>query len=92
MEDKNMAAVNPRLRSLVTPDGAVILDAKQNLVITVNAVGGYVWDRLQNGKSVDSIVRDLIQDTGTDATTVERDVREFLEDLTAKHLVTPLGQ
>ena len=87
-----MAAVNPRLRSLVTPDGAVILDAQQNLVITVNAVGGYVWDRLQNGKSVDSIVRDLIQDTGTDATTVERDVREFLEDLTAKHLVTPLGQ
>lgn len=87
-----MAAVKPRLRSLVTPDGAVILDAKQNLVITVNVVGGYVWDRLQNGRSVDSIIRDLIQDTGTDATTVERDVREFIEDLTAKHLVTPLRQ
>jgi hypothetical protein len=82
-----MPAVNPQLRSLVTPDGAVILDAKHNAVISINAVGGYVWARLRDGKSVESIVQDLAGDTGTDAATVERDVREFIEDLTRKHLV-----
>ena len=85
-----MPAINSQLRSLVTPDGATILDAKQNLVITLNAMGGYIWARLQDGKSVDSIVQDLAKDTGTDATVVEYDVREFIEDLIRTHLVIPL--
>jgi hypothetical protein len=85
-----MASINPHLSSLVTPDGAVILDAKRNVVITVNTVGGYIWSRLQNGKSLDSIVHDLIQDTGTDPTTVKRDVCEFIGNLTTNHLVTPV--
>jgi hypothetical protein len=90
MEDKDMSVVHPWLRSLVTPDGAVILDAKRNVVITLNTIGGYIWERLQNGKSVDSIVHDLVQDTGTDVTTAERDVHEFIEDLTTKRLIAPL--
>jgi hypothetical protein len=31
-----MPAIKSEIRSLVTPDGAVILDAKQNLVVTIN--------------------------------------------------------
>jgi Coenzyme PQQ synthesis protein D (PqqD) len=89
MEDIGMPEIHSRLRSLVTPDGAIILDAKENRVITLNTAGGYIWRRLQDGKSVESIVCDLIRETGADTATVERDVHEFIEDLTRKQLVTP---
>jgi hypothetical protein len=90
MEDIDMPAINSQLRSLVTPDGTMILDAKHNVVITLNTIGGYIWGRLQDGKSVESIIHDLAQETGADTATVERDVQEFIEDLSRRHLVTPL--
>jgi hypothetical protein len=90
VENGLSAIPHPRLRSLITPDGAVILDAKQNVVITVDPIGAYVWGRLQEGHAIHSIVKDLALETGTDAATVESDVYEFLEALNAKHLFAPV--
>ncbi|GGG86403.1 PqqD family protein [Edaphobacter dinghuensis] len=82
-----MLAPSPQLTSVVTTDGAVILDAKQNLVISIDPIGGYIWDRLGKGQSVESIVLDLVTDTGAMPEVVERDVQEFLADLFARHLL-----
>jgi hypothetical protein len=75
------------VRSVVDQDGAVILDIKNDAMFILNSTGGYIWDRLQQGKLIGEIVRDLSQDTGMDSATVERDVLAFLEHLKAKRIL-----
>ncbi len=82
-----MVTVNPQLRSVVDQDGAVILDFERDAMMTLNATGGYVWQKLQQGKLVEEIVRDLASETGADSATVELDVQAFIEQLLRKKLL-----
>lgn len=82
-----MPVVKPDLRSLVTADGAMILDIAADEMTTLNSTGGYVWARLREGKTEEEIVTDLARDTGHDTATVAIDVHDFIEHLTEKHLV-----
>lgn len=81
-----MPEIASHIRSAVEADGAAILDIERNEIVTLNATGGFVWDRLRRGESVDSIVRELSEATGTDLDVVEADVRAFLGQLAEKHL------
>jgi len=83
-----MQTTATHLRSVVDQDGAVILDIKHDTMLTLNSTGGYIWQRLQQGKLVDEIVCELSRDTGVDLAVVDRDVHNFLEQLKAKHLLT----
>jgi hypothetical protein len=76
------------LRSIIDHDGAVILDIKHNAMLTLNSAGGYVWKKLQQGRLIDEIVRDLASETDTDLAMVDRDVRAFINQLKSKHLLT----
>ncbi len=76
------------LRSIVDHDGAVILDIDRDAMLTLNATGGYVWEKLRQGKLVDEIVRDLASETGADPAAVDSDVHAFLDQLKSRHLVT----
>jgi hypothetical protein len=67
-----MLSTPSHIRSVVDQDGAVILDVKQDAMITLNATGGHIWDKLQAGKTPDEIVTALSQETGQDPTIVER--------------------
>jgi hypothetical protein len=82
-----MLTDEPPLRSIVDHDGAVILDIEHDSMLTLNATGSYIWQRLQEGKLVEEIVADLARDTGIEPTIVDRDVREFLEDLKSRHVL-----
>ena len=82
-----MPSTNSQLRSLVTPEGAMILNIASDQIITLNPMGGYVWARLQEGKSVDEIISDLARETGHDPAVVANDVHEFVEQLTERNLV-----
>jgi hypothetical protein len=82
-----MSLINADLRSRVTPDGAMILDIAADEVITLNATGGYIWARLEEGKTVDQIVATLSTETGHDPVVVANDVREFIAQIAEKHLV-----
>ena len=82
-----MSSSSTHLRSVVDQDGAVILDMERNAMSTLNPTGGYVWDGLQRGKPVDDIISDLARETGTDVVIVDRDVRDFIEELRSKHLL-----
>jgi hypothetical protein len=66
----------------------MILDISADEVITLNSSGGYIWARLQEGKTVHEIVAVLAKESGRDPALVADDVREFVAQLTAKHLVT----
>jgi len=78
---------SPHVRSIIDGDGAVILDLEHDSMLTLNATGGYVWNKLQQGEMIDDIIRKLAQETLTDVAIVERDVRDFLDQLKAKRLV-----
>ena len=83
-----MAAILSTLRSIVDHDGAVILDISHNTMTTLDPVGAYIWERLQQGSQVDTIVRELARDTGADESVVALDVEEFMEQLKSRHLVS----
>jgi hypothetical protein len=82
-----MSSTNSQLRSLVTPDGAMILNITPDQIVTLNSMGGYVWARFQEGKSVDEIISNLAKETGHDPVVIANDVHEFFEQLTERHLV-----
>jgi hypothetical protein len=82
-----MSSSNSQLRSLVTPEGAMILNIASDQMITLNSMGGYVWARLQEGKTVDEIISDLAKETGHDPAVVANDVHEFVGQLTERNLV-----
>ncbi len=75
------------LRTIVDQDGAVILDIRNDTMLTLNPTGGYVWNKLQQGRTVEEIISDLARDTGVDPLLVEQDVRNFLDQLRSKHLL-----
>jgi hypothetical protein len=82
-----MAIESPHLQSVVDHDGAVILNVERGLISTLNPTGAYVWQGLQRGESLEVIIANLSRQTGKEPSTVEPDVREFVEDLKQKHLL-----
>jgi hypothetical protein len=82
-----VAIENPNLQSILDQDGAVILDIERGLISTLNPIGAYVWQGLQRGESLGTIIVNLARETGEESLTVERDVREFVEDLKQKRLL-----
>ncbi|MGA8743092.1 MAG: PqqD family protein, partial [Terracidiphilus sp.] len=75
-------------RSIVDHDGAVILDIKRDAMLTLNFTGGYVWEKLKQGKLIEEIVSELASETGADPVVVDCDVRAFLDQLKSKRLLT----
>jgi hypothetical protein len=82
-----MSEIANRIRSTVDEDGAAILDIERNQIITLNATGGFVWERLKQGEPVERIIQELAQVAGTDAPVVEEDVRVFIDQLTEMRLL-----
>jgi Coenzyme PQQ synthesis protein D (PqqD) len=83
-----MSMIRPDLRSRVTPDGAMILDISADEIITLNDTGGYIWARLEEGKTVEQVIEDIVSKSSHDPAVIAQDVREFIEQIAAKNLVT----
>jgi hypothetical protein len=69
------------LHTVVSGDGAAILDVERGVITTLNATGGYVWERLQRRESLESIVTGLAEETGEDPALVRSDVDLFVSQL-----------
>jgi hypothetical protein len=82
-----MVTIASNVRSIVDHDGAVILDIPRNTMTTLDAVGAYVWQRLERGLQIDAIITELARDTGMEEAMIARDVDAFMEQLKSKHLV-----
>jgi len=83
-----MVTVTSNVRSIVDHDGAVILDIPRNAIITLDATGAYVWQKLQSGLQIDAIIAELVRDTGADEAMIAKDVDAFMDQLKSRHLVT----
>lgn len=72
----------------VTENGeTMLLDTRVEQFLALNATGAFIWERLQRGDSIASIVEALVKTTGADAVEVERDTREFIEGLLSRGFV-----
>jgi hypothetical protein len=83
-----MPHIAPNVRSVVDNDGAVILDIDRDIMLTLNSTGGYVWERLRQGRPVDDIIRELATETGTAVITVDQDIRSFINQLKSQYLLS----
>ena len=82
-----MVPQTPNLKAIVSEDGAVILDIEHDSMSTLNPTGAYVWQGLQRGEIIETIIANLARETGEDDLLVERDVREFVAELQRKQLM-----
>ncbi|HEY4380131.1 MAG TPA: PqqD family protein [Acidobacteriaceae bacterium] len=75
------------LHTVVDQDGAAILDIQRGLISSLNPTGAYVWQALQRGETVETVITNLARETGEERITVERDVHDFIESLREQHLL-----
>jgi hypothetical protein len=76
------------LRSVTNQDGAAILDVDAGTITTLNATGGYVWQGLQRGESLEEIVTSLARETGQESLAIEQDIHAFVANLRNSHLLS----
>lgn len=69
------------LRTLLTEDGAAILNTRSGQITTLNSTGAYIWQALEQGQDVPSITALLARETGEDLSVVEQGVSLFLAEL-----------
>jgi hypothetical protein len=83
-----MALANPNIHTVVDQDGAAILDVERGLISTLNPTGAYVWQGLERGETLATIITNLVHETGEERLVVEHDVHEFVQTLRDKHLLS----
>ena len=82
-----MALLPTHLNTVADRYGAAVHDVSRNKITILNSTGGYVWQRLQQGRTVEETIQDLAVESGTDIRTVERGVQAFLKELKAECLL-----
>lgn len=74
------------LRTLVTEDGAAILDTRSGQITTLNSTGAYIWQALEQGQDIPTITALLVRKTGEEPRVIEEGVSLFLAELNEHRL------
>jgi len=69
------------------PDGAILLDVEHGRVLSLNATGSLIFERLQQGQPESQIAVELSERFGLPLELVGRDVSDFLHILEQQNLV-----
>jgi hypothetical protein len=83
----SMSSPAAYLRTVLSPEGATILDPERDSLVRLNPIGSYIWQSLQVGKGLDDIAHELASETGADLAIVNRDVCDFVNQLKAQRLL-----
>ncbi len=86
--NRNPLRPSSTVRASVGDDGLVLLDLRGGLVLSANAVGGRIWQLIEQRRSRDDIAGQLVADFAVDRDRAARDVDRFVTDLLARGLVT----
>ena len=62
-------------------DEMVLINTKAGEVITLNETGADIWERIDGKKNVGEILDELAQLYDVERNELERDVKNFIEDL-----------
>lgn len=82
----------PHVRAVISDDGGVLLDLKRGRCLSLNSVGGQVWNALaehSDGLTVDGLVDALLPIyDGVERDILLRDMRKFLPELESKGVIS----
>jgi hypothetical protein len=76
------------VREIDTPDGAALLDIRQGLCLSLNTVGAEIWHLLKLSTPLEEIADQLATKFDEARAGVLDDVKEFLDDLSQKGLLS----
>ena len=76
-----MLCISETVRTTRTPDGAVILDIRQNRLLSLNLVGATILELIQRQYGEAEITEEISRLYTTPAEIVGADVRTFVEKL-----------
>ena len=79
----------PHVRSAQDDDGLVLLSLRTGHYLTLNAVGGLVWSKIEAGASAAAIIREVQEKFDAPPDLVERDVETILARLERDRLIVP---
>lgn len=76
------------VRAVGTADGAVLLDIRQGICVSLTSVGAEIWDLLKSGTQINDIVGRLSEEyREVPSGQIRNDVEEFIAGLRAKELL-----
>lgn len=70
---------------------AFIITAEDSKIHSLNAVGTWVFDRLDGKTSLEDIVRSVVDEFAVETNEAERDVRAFIQALLERGMVRRVG-
>jgi hypothetical protein len=79
---------SPSVRASISDDGLVLLDLTGGLVFSSNAVGGRIWQLIEQQRTPEEIIRQLMDDYAISADRAASDVTSFAAALLARGLVS----
>lgn len=74
-------------RAVVNDDGAILIDAEQGIMFSLNPTGGLIWAGLSEKLTTAAISQRLSQQFGVPETQAGQDVEEFIDILEKNKLV-----
>lgn len=82
-----MFQIREGIRTATTEDGSILLDIRQNQILTTNLVGSKILDLIKKGSEESEITAEIsrLYELSTDV--AARDVREFLQSLKERGIV-----
>ncbi len=70
-------------------DEVFILDRKTSMLHTFSGSGAFIWQKLTEGHSLETIIEAICAEFDVAAETAKNDLSEFISSLSAAGLVTP---
>jgi hypothetical protein len=80
-------SIAPGVKETASADGAVLLDIAQGICFSLNPVGLKIWDMLKQHYPIEQIADSLEQEFHAPRTELMADIRDFVAELEAKHLI-----
>jgi hypothetical protein len=75
----------------VLEDESVLLDLTSENYLGLDEVGTRIWQLIDDGETMRSVVATMLDEYDTNEETLVGDLDEFLNDLQAQGLITPVG-
>ena len=84
-------AISEEVICQVLEDESVLLDLASENYLGLDEVGTRIWQSIDGGETLHSIVATVLDEYDLDEDTVIRDLDKFLHDLQVQGLITSVG-
>jgi hypothetical protein len=81
--------IHPDVVFRVLGDGAVLVNLSSNEIFELNGTGAAVWSMVEQGRSVDDIVANLVSRFDVDDATARQECDRLMADLQTRGLLLP---